>query len=132
MRYLNVKRFLGILTLLLVLFGASAIVADAQKRGGRRVVIVNHYPHYGYGYGYGWGGYDPWGFNNRWYDPYYSERVYRNQLEQQVRGNRRELEKHREKYMRDGVLTAKERRELADDEKDYQNSLRRLRDHDGD
>ncbi|HEV7646212.1 MAG TPA: hypothetical protein VGO50_19920 [Pyrinomonadaceae bacterium] len=114
MRYL--KRSAIVLSLLLVLFGATAVTAEAQRRGYRRpVIIVNQNPF--------WHG---WGYNPYYYDPYYRERQQRDYLENRVDGNLNELEKHKQKYYADGVLTDKERRELADDEKDYNNSVRQL------
>jgi hypothetical protein len=104
-----------ILSLLLVIFGASAMTASAQRRGFHRPVIIYHHPFYG-GFGY-----DPF-----FYDPYYQEMRERSYLESRVRGNENELEKHKQKYYADGVLTDKERRELADDEKDYNKSVRQL------
>ena len=116
MRYL--KRSAMILSLLLVIFGATAMSASAQRRGFHRPVIVYHHPFWHGGFGYG---YDPY-----FYDPYYQERQEKYYLESRVRGNENELEKHKQKYYADGVLTDKERRELADDEKDYNNSVRKL------
>jgi hypothetical protein len=113
MRYL--KRSAIVLSLLLVLFGATAVTAEAQRRGRRPVIIVQHNPFWNH-----------WGYNPYYYDPYYSERQQRYYLENRVDGNLSELEKHKQKYYADGVLTDKERRELADDEKDYNNSVRQL------
>jgi len=109
-----IKSFVMIFSLLLILFGASVISAEAQRRVYRRPVIV-YQPYW-----------DTWGYDPYYYDPYYREREQKYYLERSVRGNRNELEKHRQKYYADGVLSEKERRELADDEKDYNDSLRRL------
>ncbi|MEO8647549.1 MAG: hypothetical protein ABI539_00140 [Acidobacteriota bacterium] len=65
-----------------------------------------------------WGGfYDPY-----WNSPYlrYKEQEY--YLRRELEGNQRELRKHQEKYRADGVITAKERNELADDVTDVQRS----------
>ena|ERR1041384_4692160 len=113
MRYL--KRSAIVLSLLMVFFGAMAVTTDAQRRYRRPVIIVEHNPFWNH-----------WGYNPYYYDPYYREREQRYYLENRVDGNQSELEKHRQKYYADGVLTDKERRELADDEKDYNNSVRQL------
>jgi hypothetical protein len=52
-------------------------------------------------------------------------------LRQELAGNRRELNEHLSKYRADGVITDKERRELADDRKDVANSERKLREFSG-
>ena len=112
--------------------GALALDASAQTRNNRVVIrrpvvvrpIVTR-PYWGYRrwspyWGYG-GYYDPY-----WSSPYlrYQEEKYR--LESELRGNQRELEKHQFKYRADGVITAKERRELEDDVKDVRESRARL------
>jgi hypothetical protein len=92
--------------------GTAAIAASAQSRGGRRyhrpvrVYYVQPNPFWS------------WNYNPYYYDPYYRERQQRYYLRNRLQGNRRELNKHLEKYNADGVLTAKERRELEDDYKD--------------
>jgi hypothetical protein len=118
MRYL--KRSAMILSLLFVLFGTMAVTAPAQRR--HRTVIIYNHPFWGGGYGW----------HRGYYDPYYYERQQQYYLENRVKGNRSELEKHQEKYYADGVLTDKERRELADDRKDYEKSVRSLRRFDRD
>jgi hypothetical protein len=115
MRYL--KRSAMILSLLLVMFGAMTVSTQAQRR--HRAVIIYNHPFW----------YDSFGYNPYFYDPYYQERQQRYYLENRVQGNQNELEKHKQKYYADGVLTDKERRELADDEKDYNNSVRDLNRH---
>jgi hypothetical protein len=75
-----------------------------------------------------------WG--SRFYDPFYSSYYYspylrvkdqEYSLRSELAGNRRELQQHLEKYRADGVITAKEERELADDRKDVANSEYKLR-----
>jgi len=110
MRY--TKRTLTFIFAISLFMGTAAIVASAQNRGGRRfhrpvrVYYVQRDPFWS------------WNYNRYYYDPYYSERQQRYYLENRLRGNRRELAEHLEKYNADGVLTAKERRELEDDYKD--------------
>lgn len=113
--------------------GALALDASAQNRGNRgdkvrrpvivRPIIVRR-PYWNYGY---WNPY--WGYG--YYDPYYYSPYLRYQdqkfrLQQELRGNERELAKHLEKYRADGVITAKEQRELDDDYKDVRESKARL------
>lgn len=109
MKYL--KRVVLILSFLMLLFGVMVISASAQRRVYRRPVIIYHYPFY-----------DPF-----YYDPFYSERQNRYYRERAVESTRRELEKHKQKYYADGVITDKERKELIDDEKDYAEAVRNLR-----
>jgi hypothetical protein len=101
--------------------GTAAIAASAQTRGGRRfhrpvrVYYVQRDPF--------------WSWN---YNPYYYERQQRYYMENRLEGDRRELAEHLEKYNADGVLTAKERRELEDDYKDVNRAradLRRYRNY---
>ena len=96
--------------------------ASAQNRRYltvRRPVIVRTYVYR-----------DPF-WRSRYYDPYYYSPYYRYQeqryyLQRELAGNQRELNKHLRKYRADGVITAKERRELADDYKDVRESRARL------
>lgn len=133
----SIKRIGVFLIAMIVLMAGMVISASAQRRvrSVQRVVhkpvIVRRvywrspfYRRY----------YDP--FYSRYYDPFYDPYFYdpylrarreRAYLEDRVRGNERELRKHREKYGRDGVITAKERRELDDDIRDVQRSRARLR-----
>jgi hypothetical protein len=116
MRYL--KRFVIMFSLMLVMFGAAAVVtADAQRRVYRRPVIIYHQPFY-----HGWGfGYDPY-----FYDPYLQARHQRYYRENELRDARRELAIHEEKYRADGVITEKEREQLADDRLEVSKALGRL------
>lgn len=132
MKYL--KRAMISAFAVLMFGGALALDAPAQNRGtavvrgGQRPVIVRRVirPYYGWRawrspyWGYS-GFYDPY-----YYSPYlrYQDQKYR--LESELRGNERELAKHQEKYRADGVITAKERRELEDDIKDVRESRARL------
>ena len=76
-----------------------------------------------------------WGYRRFYYDPFYADLYktpYERYLEErwyaqrELSGNQRELAKHREKYSRDGVITAKERRELEDDVRDVAKARARL------
>lgn len=111
--------------------GALALDASAQSRGTavQRPVVVRRAivrrPYWGYRSYWGRGFYDPF-WDSYYYSPYlrYQDQKYR--LESEVRGNQRELREHQEKYRADGVITAKEQRELDDDIKDVRNSKARL------
>jgi hypothetical protein len=120
MRYKNL-----VLTLVFALFlvgGAFFTNASAQRR---RVIVYRPIitrP---------WG----WGFHRYYYDPFWAD-MYKTPYERyqeeryyaqrELAGNERELAKHREKYARDGVITAKERRELEDDVRDVAKARARL------
>jgi hypothetical protein len=126
-----------------VLFiGAMAIDASAQTRRGvrsvNRPVIVRTYvarPYYYSPYYYGYnrfsrfGYYDPF-YDPYFYDPYLNAQRQRYYLQQELNGNQRELRKHLEKYNADGVITAKERRELDDDYRDVAKAKRKLQEFD--
>ena len=118
---------------MLLLFGSAAITVSAQRRivrVVRRPVVVSPY------YGYNW-------YRNRWnrlYDPFYRDLYFsdpylnaqrqRYYLQQELKGNQRELEKHLKKYRADGVITAKEREELDDDYRDVEKAKRKLAEFD--
>lgn len=119
MRYKNL-----VLTLVFALFlvgGAFFTNASAQRRVYIRRPIITR----------PWG----WGYNRYYYDPFWAD-MYKTPYERyqeerwyaqrELAGNQRELAKHREKYARDGVITAKERRELEDDVRDVAKSRARL------
>lgn len=120
------KKLLAFAFAAVFLTALATIDVSAQRRGNGRVikrpVIVRQYyyvrpdPFWYWNY-YG----DPF-----YYDPYYSLRQRQYSLERELRGNREELRKHLEKYKSDGVLTAKERKELEDDYRDVERAERAL------
>jgi hypothetical protein len=103
---------------------------NSVNRGGQRVVVVRPVgrPYRGWGYR-GWR--SPfWGYSS-FYDPYWNSPYLRYQdekfrLQRELAGNRRELQKHNEKYRADGYISPKEREELADDHRDVQRSIEKL------
>lgn len=120
------KKLLTLIFATVLFIGLAVADASAQRRGGgrfiRRPVIVRQYYVQRY---------NPYWYWNSWdspyfYDPYLSERQQRYYLERELRGNREELRKHLEKYNADGVITAKERKELDDDYRDVARSQRNL------
>jgi hypothetical protein len=128
----------AILTAFAVLMFGGALVLDASAQTRNNTVIIRRpvvvrrtivrTPYWGYSrlrspyWGYGYDGfYDPY-----YYSPYLRYQDQKFRLQQEVRGNERELAKHQEKYRADGIITAKERRELEDDIKDVRNSRARL------
>jgi len=125
MKFTN--KLLTLVFAMVLLTGLAAISVSAQSRGGRvirRPVIVRQYyvPNpYWYRNYWGYDYYDPY-----FYDPYLNERRQKYYLERELRGNREELRKHLEKYNADGVLTAKEKAELADDYRDVEKARRNL------
>jgi hypothetical protein len=130
------KNILTLLFAIVLLIGPAAIAADAQRRGSRRVVVrqvvrpVVVRPYY-YGYGRYWNRwYNPYYDSLYFYDPYLEARRQRYYLQNELRGNERELAKHLEKYRADGVITAKEREELNDDYRDVERAKRRLAEFD--
>ena len=120
------RKFLTIAFAMFMLAVGLTYEASAQRRVAtvRRPVIVRSYVYR-----------DPF-WRTRYYDPFYSsyyrspylqyqeQRFY---LQRELAGNRRELAEHLRKYRADGVITAKEQRELNDDYKDVRRSTERLR-----
>jgi hypothetical protein len=126
----NAKRAILTAFAVLMFAGALALDAPAQTRGNtvvRRPVIVRpvviRQPYWGYS---AWRSPYYWGYDPYWSSPYLRYQEEKFYLEQRVRGNERELAKHKEKYQADGVITAKERRELEDDVKDVREARARL------
>jgi len=122
------KNILTIAFAMVLLIGSAVISTSAQQRGGGRRVIVRPVvvrPYFGYHRHWNsW--YDPFYGDPYFYDPYYREREQRYYLRNELNGNRRELKKHLEKYNADGVITAKEQRELDDDYRDVEKAQRKL------
>ena len=132
-----------ILTLVFTMFVVAAgfvITTEAQTRSGvtvtrttsrpvavRRVVYRDPFWRSRY-----WGSryYDPF-YDPYYYSPYLQYKDQETRLRQELAGNRRELNEHLSKYRADGIITDKERRELADDRKDVANSERKLREFSG-
>ena len=124
MRYRNKILSLGFMIFML---GVGFVYeASAQRRivTVRRPVIVRSYiyrdPFWRSRYYSGF--YDPY-----YYSPYLRHQEQRYYLERELAGNRRELSEHLRKYRADGVITAKEQRELDDDYRDVRRSTERLR-----
>ena len=123
------KRFLTIVFSMFILSAGLVYEASAQTRRVvtvRRPVIVRSYVYRDPFWRTRYWGYSPY------YDPYYYSPYLRYQeqkfaLQQELAGNQRELEKHLRKYRADGVITAKERRELDDDYRDVQRARENLR-----
>ena len=131
------SKFLTLIFAMFMLAGGFVMSAEAQNRGGvtvtrtttqpvvvRRVIYRDPFWRSRY-----------WGYS-RYYDPFYDPYYYspylryqdqKIRLQNELAGNRRELAEHLRKYRADGVITAKEERELADDRKDVRNSELRLR-----
>ncbi len=117
-----------------LLIGTAVISTPAQRRAVRvyrRPVVVRPYYYNPYYYS----SFDRW---NYWGDPFYGGDLYfydpylraqrqKYYLQQELNGNKRELRKHLEKYNADGVITAKEREELADDYRDVEKATRKLK-----
>jgi hypothetical protein len=115
------------LTLVFAVFLSAGAFVSSTEAQVRRVVrpVVVYRPIYARPY---------WGYR-RYYDPFYSsfyQTPYERYQEEryyalrELAGNQRELAEHRAKYSRDGVITAKEQRELADDVRDVAKARERL------
>ena len=118
----SVKRF-GIIASIIFVFltGLAVTSADAQTRRVYRRVIVRPIIYR-----------DPFWFDR--YDPFYSDFYYRARYESprekyerekyrresKVDEELRELNKEREKAMRDGVITAKESEKIIEERREYE------------
>jgi hypothetical protein len=109
---------------------AGGLISEASAQRVvyvRRPVVVRSYIYRDPFWRTRYYGYSPF------YDSYYYQSPYEQYLERryylqrELAGNRRELAKHQRKYRADGVITAKEQRELDDDIRDVQRSAQRLR-----
>lgn len=133
MRYRNV--FFALIFSIFVFAGGLVLDASAQRRGGvsvqgtsRRPVVIRRQVYRSPFWRSRWG-YSR--FHDPFYDPYFNSPYLRYQdqkyrLQNELAGNRRELNEHLRKYRADGVITAKEQRELDDDYKDVRESTQRL------
>src|SRR5687768_8163521 len=123
------KKFLTIAFAMFMLAVGFTYEASAQTRRivtVQRPVIVRQYVYRDpFWRARSWG-YDPF-YDSYYRSPYQRYQEQRFYLERELAGNRRELAEHQRKYRADGVITAKERRELNDDIKDVRNSMERLR-----
>ena len=121
------KKFLTIAFAMFMLSAGFVYQADAQtRRVVRRPVIVRSYVYRDPFWQSRYRGYSPF-YDPYYYSPYLQRQEQQYYLERELAGNLRELAKHQRKYRADGVITAKERRELEDDIKDVRESQRRLR-----
>ena len=123
----NGKKFLTIFFAMFMLAVGFTYEASAQRRVViRRPVIVRSYvyrdPFWRSRY-YG----SPYYYDSFYASPYQRYQEQRYYLERDLAGNQRELAEHQRKYRADGVITAKEARELQDDINDVRKSQARLR-----
>jgi hypothetical protein len=111
---------------MLLLVAGMAITSSAQRRGTRvtsviyRPIIIRR-PFFRDPFWYSRYYYDPY-----FYDPYLRDRRDRYYREKAVRDARRELARHRERYGADGIITAKEREELIENEDELAKAIRKL------
>ena len=123
------KKFLTVAFAMFMLTVGLTYEASAQSRRVvvvQRPVVVRQYVNRDPFWRTRYYGYSPY-YNNYYYSPYQQFQEQRFYLQNDLAGNRRELAEHQRKYRADGVITAKERRELQDDIKDVRNSEARLR-----
>jgi hypothetical protein len=124
------SKFLSLVFAMFIIVGGLAVSsASAQSRVTvQRPIVVRTVVYRRPYYNRYWGSsfYDPF-YDSYYYSPYLRIKDQEYSLRSELAGNRRELQQHLEKYRADGVLTAKEQRELADDRKDVANSEYKLR-----
>ncbi|HUR98214.1 MAG TPA: hypothetical protein VMZ26_09145 [Pyrinomonadaceae bacterium] len=113
---------------LMMLAGGLITEASAQRRVVyvRRPVVVRNYVYSDPFWRTRYYGYSPF-YDSYYQSPYEQYQERRFYLQRELVGNQRELAKHQREYRMDGVITAKEARELADDIKDVRESTQRLR-----
>jgi hypothetical protein len=112
---------------LMMVAGGFVGEASAQRRTVivRRPVIVRNYVYRDPFWRTRYYGYSPF-YDSYYLSPYQQYQERRFYLQRDLAGNQRELAKHLEKYRADGVITAKERRELDDDYRDVRRSRQKL------
>jgi hypothetical protein len=124
------SKLLSLVFAMFVIVGGLAVSsASAQTRTTvQRPIVVRTVVYRRPYYNLYWGSrfYDPF-YSSYYYSPYLRVKDQEYSLRSELAGNRRELQQHLEKYRADGVITAKEERELADDRKDVANSEYKLR-----
>jgi hypothetical protein len=119
------KRFAILAFSFLMLAGVFAFSAhdvSAQTQTRTRVIyrpVYVYRPYYNRWY------YDPF-WRSYYSDPYLEARRSRYYAEQRVARERRDMAEHREKYSADGVITAKERAQMIDDQRQLANAIRDL------
>ena len=124
------SKLLSLVFAMFVIVGGLAVSsASAQTRTTvQRPIVVRTVVYRRPYYNRYWGSrfYDPF-YSSYYYSPYLRVKDQEYSLRSELAGNRRELQQHLEKYRADGLITAKEERELADDRKDVANSEYKLR-----
>ena len=127
------SKFLSLIFAMFIVVGGLAVSsASAQTRSGgtsvQQPIVIRTVVYRRSYYNRVWRSryYDPF-YDSYYYSPYLRAKDREYSLRQELAGNRRELAKHLEKYRADGVITAKERRELDDDYKDVAKAERKLR-----
>ena len=124
------SKFLSLVFAMFIIVGGLAVSSTpAQTRTTvQRPIVVRTVVYRRPYYNRYWGSrfYDPF-YSSYYYSPYLRVKDQEYSLRSELAGNRRELQQHLQKYRADGVITAKEERELADDRKDVANSEYKLR-----
>lgn len=121
-------KILALFFVMFIFIGSTVTTASAQRRVRRviyRPVVVSPYYYNSLWYWNRWN--NPYYGDSYFYDPRLSERRERLYLQRELEGNKEELRKHLEKYNADGVITAKERKELDDDYRDVARAERELK-----
>ena len=125
------KKILTIAFAMFMLAVGFTYEASAQRRRVvtvvQRPVIVRNYVYRDPFWRSRYYGYSPFYDSYYYQSPYQRYQEQRYYLQRELAGNQRELAEHQRKYRADGVITAKERRELEDDIKDVRESTMRLR-----
>jgi hypothetical protein len=117
------KRFAVLAFSFLMLAGVFAFSAQdvsAQTQTRTRVIYRPVYVYRPYSWYY-----DPF-YDPYYYDPYLRARRDRYYAQQRVARERRDMAEHKEKYYADGVITAKERAQMIDDQRQLANAVRDL------
>jgi hypothetical protein len=115
------KAWVLLFAIFLILSSLVVTVSAQNRRSVRRPVIIRHY---------GW--HDPWFSRNWWWnDPYWSDPYLREQREayyknKAVKDANKKLNKDKEKFRADGVITAKEQEKLDKRARDYSKAVEKL------
>ncbi len=107
--------------MLLLTIGALGVSAQDGEKPRQRPIVIYYYDPF-----WSW---DRWRYDPYAYDPYLRERRQIYYLREEIRDARSDLKEHMDEYNADGIITAKERRELNEDYADLNEALSELEEY---
>ena len=119
---MNLKKRFPLLAILFLMFVGFFVFSPQETSAQTRIIyrpVRIYRPFFNRWY------YDPF-YSSYYYDPYLEARRNRYYAEQRVARERRDMAEHKEKYYADGVITAKERAQMIDDQRQLANAINDL------